>query len=259
MELLLFSLSIIPVILIGYFIYKKDKDKERPKLLLKLFLGGIFSCLLVLVLSSILHAIFPFFSQEMEGQSLLQLVISVFIGVALIEEFCKWIMVYKISYNDDEFDHIFDAIVYAVFVALGFAFLENLFYVYSMGVSTGLIRALTAVPAHASFGIFMGYYLGLAKLSRLNNNLNLSRKYIAMSIIVPVVLHGIYDYCLLTGEIIFVLLFFAFTIAMFAIAFKKIKQFTSITRNMKYKDSYCTNCGRIVESTFCPGCGKKND
>lgn len=147
-ELILFTISSLPVFLLGMFIYKKDRNKEPWKLLVKLFVGGILSCFLVLIVSAILGALFPILSADSSTLNLFELIIHVFIGVALVEECCKWIFAYKFSYNDEHFDEIYDMIIYNVFVALGFAFFENLLYVYENGIMTGIIRAISAVLGH---------------------------------------------------------------------------------------------------------------
>ncbi len=257
-EFLLFFISVLPVVLIGLYIYKKDKQKEPARLLVKLFLGGLASCFLVLIISSIMN-IFPIFSVEPEELNLFELIINVFIGVALVEEFCKWIMAYKISYNDENFDELYDAILYCVFVALGFACFENLLYVYERGVTTGIARALLAVPGHACDGILMGYYLGLSKISALNNRKDLKTKNLILSILVPTITHGIYDYCLFAQNLIFIGIFFIFVIGMYIYVIKKVKKVSSIEGKIKYKDNYCPNCGHKLESNFCPICGRKND
>lgn len=258
-QLVLFIVSVLPVALLGMFIYKKDKEKESTKLLIKLFVGGILSCLLVIIISAILELIFPFFSLESENLNLLELIIYVFVGIALVEEVSKWIFVYKFSFNDKAFNEAYDMILYAGFVALGFACFENLLYVYQNGITTGLIRAISAVPSHLCDGVFMGYYLSLAKISLLNKKKDLFKKNLILSIIVPIVLHGIYDYCLFTGNGIFAIIFLVFIILMYIYAFRKIKQLSSIRRKIKYQDNYCPNCGTQVNSNFCPTCGRKND
>lgn len=258
-ELILFSISILPVILLGMYIYKKDKNKEPSKLLIKLFLGGMLSTILVTIISLILYIIFPILSEETINLNLFELAIKAFIGVALIEEFCKWIMAYKIAYNDEAFDEIYDSILYCVFVALGFAAFENLLYVYEYGMSTGIARALLAVPGHACDGVFMGYYLGLAKLSSINNQDSLKKKYLIFSILVPTLLHGIYDYCLFTHKSIFLIIFLIFVISLYIQAVKRIKKLSNIDRKMKYKDNYCPNCGHAVSGNFCPICGRRNE
>lgn len=258
-ELILFTISVLPVILIGQFVYKKDKNKEPIKLLIKLFLGGIASCFLVLFISYILGLIFPIFNKNAENLNSIELIIYIFIDVALVEEFSKWIFAYKISYNDKEFDQFYDAIIYCIFVALGFACLENLLYVYQFGIATGITRALLAVPGHACDGMFMGYYLGLAKIGDLNNRKDIKIKNIILSILIPTITHGIYDYCLYNGKKIFIIFFYIFVIFIYIYVIKKIKKISSINKKIKYKDNYCPNCGHIIDSDYCPICGRKNE
>ena len=258
-ELILFLISVLPVFLLGLFIYKKDKNKEPIKLLVKLFVGGILSCFLVLFISMILGIVFPIFSADSDTLNAMELLVYVFIGVALVEEFCKWIFSYKLAYNDYHFEEIFDMIVYCVFVSLGFAFFENLFYVYDNGIATGIIRALSAVPGHACYGVFMGYYLALAKRSQLDNKDEVRKKYIFNSIFVPTILHGIYDYCLFIGNLFFFIIFIIFVICIYVFTLKKIKKMSSLNKKIKYFNNYCPMCGTKVESSFCPMCGNKND
>lgn len=258
-EIILFTTSVLPVIIIGKFIYKKDKEKEPAKLLTKLFLGGIASCFLTLFLTLILDMIFPILNIEDQKLNLIQLLFKVFIEIALVEEFSKWIILYKISYNDQDFDVYFDMIVYAIFVSLGFACFENLLYVYQKGISTGLLRAILAVPGHACYGFFMGCYLGIAKINALNNRKKHEKKYIAFSIIIPTIAHGIYDYCLFAKHIPFIIIFIVFVLAMYIYTLKKLKKVSTLNRKMKYKDNYCPNCGHVVETDYCPICGRKNE
>ncbi len=257
-ELVLFVISVLPVFLIGMYIYKKDKEKEPTKLLVKLFLGGFLSCILVLIISLILN-VFPIFSADEKNLNLIELFIHVFIGIALVEEFCKWIIAYRISYNDNAFDEYYDAILYCVFVALGFACFENILYVYSSGISTGILRAIFAVPGHACDGLFMGYYLGMSKIAITNNKKDLKNKYLFLSILVPTLLHGIYDYCLFSENIIFIVLFFIFIIVVYIKSIKKVRKVSSTNMKFKYKNNYCTNCGYVVNSNYCPRCGRKNE
>ena len=255
----LFIISVLPVFLIGLYIYKKDKEKEPSKLLAKLFLGGMLSCFLVLIVSNITDRLIPLFASDPNTLNMIELVLYVFIGVALIEEGCKWIMVYTISYKDKNFDELYDAILYCMFVALGFACFENLLYVYQGGFATGILRAFLAVPGHACDGMFMGYFLGKAKHSALHNKTADRNKYIFLSILVPTLMHGFYDYCIFTQNLLFIGFFFIFVICMYIISIKQIKKVSSINRKMKYKDNYCPNCGTVVDSNYCPKCGRKND
>lgn len=258
-ELLFFILSLLPAFLIGLYVYEKDREKEPAKLLLKLALGGVLSTILTLIISGILGIFFPIFNTDTENLNLVELFFYVFVGVALVEEFSKWIIVYKISYNDRAFDHVYDMIVYSVFVALGFAGLENLLYVYSSGIFTALLRFVLAVPGHACDGVFIGYYLGLAKLASVNGNEKLSKKYKLLSLVVPTILHGIYDYCIFTSNFISFMLFIIFIIFVYVFSIKKVNQFSRIPFNFVHQNKFCPKCGNKIESPFCPKCGNKNE
>ena len=257
--IILFILAIIPAIILGKIILKRDKNKEPKSLLIGLFLGGIGSAFLTLFLTSIIQTLFPFFSLNQEDLTLIQLIPNVFIGVALIEEFSKWIISYIISYNHKEFDEFYDIIIYCVFVSLGFATFENVLYVFESGIGTAIIRCLFAVPGHVCDGVFMGYFLGLSKIALYNNKKGLHKKNMLYSVVAPVLLHGIYDYCLFCENMLFVLIFFVFIILLYIHSIKKIKKVSSIMGKIKYKDNFCPNCGTKVESNYCPICGRKNE
>ena len=220
MRTLLF-ISLLPVIVIALFIYERDRNKEPIGLLFKLFLEGVGSTFVAIALESLWgYAQASLFSSE--DTSIWPLIVKVFIGIALMEEVSKWIMTYFGSYNHKEFDEIYDMIIYCVFVSLGFAALENILYVFSGGLMTGIVRAILAVPGHAFFGIMMGYYLVKAKYAELRLDNFGKKKNIALSIIVPTIMHGIYDYCLMINQGLYLLIFFAFVIFMYRKAFKTI-------------------------------------
>ena len=168
--MILLFVSVLPVIILAFYIYNKDKDKEPIGLLVKLFFGGAGSILITVVLSLILSLFFPSILSDTANLSFVDLFFHVFFGVALVEEFSKWIVLYHTSYNHYAFDQVFDMIVYSAFVALGFACFENILYVYENGMSTAVIRGLLAVPGHFCDGIFMGYYLSMAKVCDINKN-----------------------------------------------------------------------------------------
>jgi RsiW-degrading membrane proteinase PrsW (M82 family) len=251
-------ISFLPVFLVGMYIYKHDKNKEPMKMLLKLFVSGVLSCFLVLFISSIMGGIFPIFNADIESLDLFELAIYVFVGIALVEEFCKWLMSYSIAFNNKEFEEVYDMIVYSVFVALGFAFFENFLYVLEGGVTVGILRALLAVPGHACDGVFMGYYLGLAKTSALNNRDDLKKKNLLLSVLVPMIMHGIYDFCLFTGNLLLIIFFFVFVIYVYVHSIKKVKKVSSIDGKLVYSDNLCLNCGCVVDGNYCSNCGKRH-
>lgn len=256
----LLILATLPIILICFYIYSKDKNKEPIKLLLKLFFFGILSCILVVCITELIYIFIPFMNKNINQMGFIEILFYSFIIVALVEEFCKWLMVYKIGYNNKEFDEVYDIIVYSVFVSLGFAFLENLLYVLlNNSISVGIARGLLSVPGHACDAIFMGYYLSLAKRYRKNNDRQNEKKNINKSIFIPVLLHGIYDFCIFSGQNIFIIIFFVFIINLYIISIKRLKQTANITTKLFYKNNFCPNCGAKIQGNFCSNCGLRQE
>lgn len=256
--LFLLLVSVLPVFLLGLFIYNKDKEKEPIGLLVKFFFGGIGAFFVTIIITLVFGLFFPSLLQDKLNFDLVSLFFHVFFGIALIEEFSKWLFVYNIGFYNKEFDQVYDIIVYSVFVALGFACLENIFYVFEHGFITGIIRGLLAVPGHACDGVFMGYYLSLAKLNSVHGNSYLRKRNIFLSIFVPMLLHGFYDYCLFSQNIFLILLFFIFIVVLYVITFRRVKKI-SRSGKLKYRDNFCPNCGYKVDSDFCPMCGRQNE
>lgn len=229
---ILFFLAIIPVVVILTYIYLKDRNKEPWSLLIKLFFMGIASCFLVLLVSEVVFKIFPFMDKDTAYMTFFETMAYAFIGVALIEEFCKWLMTFTGAYKHKAYDEVYDGIVYSVYVSLGFACLENILYVFmNNSVVVGISRALLAVPGHACDAVFMGYYLSLAKVYASQGKKNLEKKNLVLSVLVPTILHGIYDFCLFANIDLLLIVFLIFVIAMYIFAIKKIKLLAAQCKN----------------------------
>lgn len=186
MNLLIFALA--PVFIIILYIYIKDKYEKEPKrLLLISFLLGAF---VSVIITTILYLFFDYFLPIPKEDSIWQQFIKAFFAVALIEEFSKYIIVRYFAQPKKAFNEPFDGIVYAVMVSMGFAALENVMYVTNGGIEVALLRAFTAVPAHATFAILMGYFMGKAKFSNNKVVLNLT------GLVLAVLFHGSYDFFL---------------------------------------------------------------
>lgn len=223
--ILLIILAILPTLLICYFIYDKDIHKEEPKKILLLFCLGLLAAILVVPISYILEKYVPLFRIDINKLDLIQLALKAFIEIALIEELCKWIMVYLAGYKSDSFTETYDIIVYTVFVAMGFATFENMLYVLeNNSIQVALQRAIFSIPAHTSYAIFMSYYLCRAKLFEIKEEAFKKYINIVKSILVPITFHGIFDYCLFTNRTLFIILFFAFIIVLFLMAFERLRR-----------------------------------
>lgn len=180
--------AIAPVIVVIIYIYVKDKyEKEPRKLLLYNFLlGGIISILITTLLYYVFDNVLPLLNY----QNVLHQFIKAFFIVGFTEEFSKYIIVRYYAQRNKAFNEPFDGIVYAVMVSMGFAATENIFYVLEGGYETAIARALTAIPAHATFGVLMGFYMGKAKFSKNKSILNLT------GLLLAIIFHGAYDFFL---------------------------------------------------------------
>lgn len=229
----LLILSLLPSFVLGSYVDKKDiMGKEPRRLLVLCFLGGVVSTVTTLLVERLMSGLFNF---EGLRDSTLGLFLYCLIYVALVEEGCKYFYLKNNTWKNKEYNHIYDAIVYSVFTSLGFATVENLLYVFSDGggIITALIRAVISVPGHAFFAIFMGYYYGLAKQAELNNNRKLMKNNLLYALLVPVFLHGFFDFCLYMNSIVVFILFLCFVIFLYISSFKTVKRLSSITRNFE--------------------------
>lgn len=183
----LLAIALAPGIAIGIYIYLKDKHEREPlSLLLISFFYGVLSTAVTLAISWPLE-----FLVTINQQNVVHQFGNAFFKVALVEEFSKFIFIRFVLYYNKNFNEPFDGIVYACMVGMGFATLENILYVFQYGAPTGFIRMFTAVPAHATFAVLMGYFLGKAKFTH--------RKeiyYSFVALLTPTVFHGAYDYFL---------------------------------------------------------------
>ena len=201
-------LSILPGIVICFYIYYQDKHEKEP-----------FSLLLINFLFSVLsgyivgYYIYDFTDRlfDFSSDNFLISLTSCIIGIGLIEEFCKFIFVRYITYYFKDFNEPMDGVVYCVMVSMGLATLENIIYVFnagSDGESLAIIRMFTAVPMHAICAIIMGYYIGLQKFKKKNG--------VALKgLIWASIFHGLYDAFILSDSVKEELVLFLITILFF--------------------------------------------
>ena len=216
----LLLISVIPVIILCFYIYNKDRDKEPGNLLRKVFLLGMASVIPILLLELFVN----YFISTSDNFNLIGLFIATIVGVGLIEELFKWLVVYKTVYNHREFNHSYDAIVYSVFSSLGFALVENIAFVIMNGVGVGIFRAILTVPSHACDAVIMGYYFGLSKQEEYKGNQKKSNRYMLCSLIYPILAHTIYDYFIFADRPLFYVLFIVFIIILYMSCFKIVRK-----------------------------------
>jgi protease PrsW len=216
-------ISLAPVLLILIFIYYRDKyEKEPLGLLLRAIVIGAIITIPVFFIEMGLGYAVSF--ENIIGNAFYQ----GFIVAAFTEELFKFLVFMLVIWRNRNFNEFFDGIIYAVFISLGFAAVENILYVATKGGGVGALRAFTAVPGHALFGITMGFYFGLAKF-----NLDKTSKYLWLAILMPILLHGLYDFLLMGQNGWFLLIFLGFIVYLWISGFKKMKRHSA---NSVFKD-----------------------
>lgn len=187
--LMITAAALAPAVVLFYYIYRKDKFQQEPvKELLKAFGYGVISIFVSLMISVPLGRL-GFYVDE--PVTFWGAVASSFFGAAIPEEIAKFLMFWLLVRSSAYFNEHMDGIVYASCVALGFAALENIMYLftnYDDWVSVGIMRALFAVPGHFFNGILMGYYYSLVRFDPLAPARD---RYLVL--IAPIMAHGIYN------------------------------------------------------------------
>lgn len=225
---ILLAAALLPPLILMVMIYRMDKIESEPvgliaKLVIFGAIGCIPACILEVIGCGIVGNIFS-------SASVIGLAVTNFLVVALAEEFVKRFFLKRITWNNPEFDYRFDAVVYAVSVSLGFAALENVLYVFggkyfSEAMAIARTRAVISIPGHCIFGIFMGYYYGLAKYASKIGDAEMEKHNMRMSLLVPVLLHGFFDFALSLDNSVMYVLFFVYIIIMDIIAIRSIRKY----------------------------------
>jgi len=227
----LVALAVAPALIICFVIYRIDRyDKESHWQLIICFILGM----LVTFPAMHLEAYGESFGLNQPGH-LGKLILLSFVVVGLTEELAKFVVLIGYAYPRRAFNEPLDGIVYSVMISMGFATLENIIYADRFGLETTVLRAFTAVPAHAVFGVFMGYYVGLAKFSK-GKKIAL----ISAGIFLAAVVHGIYDFFILQEYYDWLMVFATLTLCIslyFAIRLVRLHQANSPFRYQTITDT----------------------
>ncbi|HSU26825.1 MAG TPA: PrsW family glutamic-type intramembrane protease [Chitinophagaceae bacterium] len=191
------ALAIAPGIAIILFILYKDRYNKEPRQVLAI--SFILGCLAILPAIGFEGA----FDKTLDG-SVGGVAVFSWLVVGFSEEFSKFLGLRLYSYNQKAFDEPLDGIVYSVIVSMGFATVENIMYVTKyaqagLGLEVGLRRMFLSVPAHASFGVIMGYFVGKAKFNSRN-----SFMLMLTGLLGAIFFHGAYDFFVFINQYSFV-------------------------------------------------------
>ena len=222
--------SIAPAFIIMYFIYRYDTVKEPISMLVKAFFGGVLSIAITLIIT------YPILHIELNS-GVMKSFFDAFFKAGIPEELSKWLIFYWLIRKAKDFDQYYDGILYAIFISMGFALVENIMYVFENGMTTAIVRSIISVPGHMLFAIPMGYYLSL---SRFETGAS-ARFHVFLSLAIPILLHGTFDFILMymgakgainSGLAVLLLLAFViFDIFMWRYGLRKIKEHIAKDKN----------------------------
>lgn len=267
-KIILAAAALLPAIVLCVYVFKKDRvEKEPIGLLLLLLVLGALTCYpaaeIERAMISVLENLFVPYAVNIGGVNYLLgdtfksfNACKYFICVALVEEALKWIVLLLVTNNNKNLNSLFDGLIYAIFVSLGFAALENVMYVFRLGLTNAALRAVTAVPGHMFDAVFMGYYYSMWHMYKKARKIEIelekralitrnttplpTTKFLWLSLLVPVLFHGAYDYCCTVGTSLAWIVFYLLLIFLYIYCFGKIKK-------MSKQDCYANQfAGSIV-------------
>ena len=213
-------LAVLPAAVLLIVIYKLDNiEKEPVSLMAKVFGFGALSVISAILMEMAGSAILSLFFRT---ENALYNAIMYFCVVGFSEEIGKFVALKLGTWKNREFNFSFDGIVYGACATLGFATVENIMYCFQYGLSVAITRAIMSVPGHCIFGVVMGIYYGMAKRCELNGDEEGKKKNIFKSLLIPILLHGTYDFCLSYQYDGIMLVFIVFEIAMVTAAIKRV-------------------------------------
>ena len=218
--------SIAPAFIIMYIVYRHDTVKEPLSMLAKAFFGGVLSIAITLIIT------YPILHIELNS-GVMKSFFDAFFKAGIPEELSKWLIFYWLIRKAKDFDQYYDGILYAIFISMGFALVENIMYVFENGMTTAIVRSIISVPGHMLFAVPMGYYLSL---SRFETGAS-ARFHVFLSLAIPILLHGTFDFILMymgakgavnSGLAVLLLLAFViFDIFMWRFGLRKLKEHIS--------------------------------
>ncbi|MDY2719599.1 MAG: PrsW family intramembrane metalloprotease [Candidatus Faecousia sp.] len=236
MNPILIAAAVLPAVFLLVKVYRADRlEREPPMLLVSLVLYGILATGLALLTERLGTFLLDIFVRQ---DTVLYNVLLYFVVVAFSEEGFKYLLLKRRTWNSPAFNCQFDGVVYATFVSLGFALWENIGYVIRYGFSTAVVRAVTAIPGHACFGVFMGAWYGLAKRYDNMGCASQSKACRFLSFFLAAFAHGCYDYIATMDSVHYGWIFVAFIAVMFAAAFVVIHKMSKNDRFISQRTYY---------------------
>ena len=211
-------IAIAPIVIILLTIYIKDKFEKEPIILA--LTGTLLAFIMAIPITFTEKYLLNFAPQK----TIYYAFYVSFVIAAFVEETYKYIILRFLIWKNNNYNEPVDGILYSVYISLGFATIENILYVFNPtlgGLQTAILRAIFSIPAHAIFGVYMGYYLSKEKFFKVKINF--------LSILMPIFIHGLYDLLLFFKAKYISVLFILFFIYIAIISVKRINKYIDIS------------------------------
>lgn len=194
--LLYIIFGLAPSIIWLLFYLRKDSHPESNRMIMKIFSWGILAALPVLLIEiGISRGL-----AKLNFPLTLTLFLNLFIGVALIEELVKYLVVKGQVLKNPEFDEPVDAMLYMIIAALGFAALENVLVlipgeevflfgeIFRQTIIISFLRFVGATFLHALCSGVLGYFLALSFFETKKRII-----LIVSGLLIATLLHGLFN------------------------------------------------------------------
>ncbi len=225
--------GVLPSIIWLLFYLRRDSHPESNRMVLKIFFYGMLAALPAILLEM---GIFEE-TAKLNFSSISISILNIFIGVALVEEFLKYLIVRDKVLNSSELDEPLDVPLYMIISALGFAASENILILLSLGptfllgktLSISIFRFLGATFLHALCSGTFGYFLALSFFETKS-----WKRFSVVGLGLATLLHGLYNFSIIKieGGLSFLIpVFILFGLAIFlALGFKRLKKIKSVCK-----------------------------
>jgi len=199
--------GVLPSLIWLFYYLRKDLHPEPKRRIIEVFIYGILVTVPVFLLQTQLAALLEQLGWLgwFDRYLVLADVLKWFVVIAFTEELLKYLAVKLTILNSSAVDEPLDVMLYMVVVALGFAALENIFYLFSpidnlsldvivkTTVSISFIRFVGATFLHTLCSGILGYCIALSYCQP-------SKKFLFTfwGILLATLLHGLYDFSIIT-------------------------------------------------------------
>lgn len=225
-------IAVLPSLVWLFFFLQEDQHPEPNRLVLKVFFFGAVSSLLAIFFERALLCVVGTGVQTSCSEGVMEEVfkthaVVVFAGIALIEEYVKFLAVELSVLGRPDFDEPLDAMLYMVIAALGFAAVENILFLtpafpqsFLGGIQNTAGRFIGATLLHALASAFVGYFLSLSYFWPTHRRLLL----VIGGLAVGTFLHFLFNFFILIGATALIILMLGGMALTIFLLFQRLKK-----------------------------------